>query len=397
MTADFIGARVRHWRLKRGLSQKVLGELAGVTQGYISQIESGLKEVDKRSTLVHLAEALQVSGADLTDIAGPEFPERTAADATIPAIRAALNLIRLQDHYEPDRPLPQLRIDVDALSDLRKRGRYDLLGGLLPDLMLDLHGVATTTPAETERREALRLMVRATYCCAYTLKYLHYADLATIAADQCHVAARQLGEAVWTGLADFTRIHSLPVENKIITQRLAVEAADQLTPHLGDSDAMQAYGMLQLSAALTSAVCERDDDARARLAEAAEMAERTGEGDFAQMHFGPTNVGFWRTSIAVEMGEGGRVREIAKDIRPETVDSQTRQAAFYMDIGRAHAQTRRHDREAIAALLRAERLAPQRVRLNPAVRDTVGAMLRRAQARAGAEHLHSLAARVGVV
>ena len=160
---------------------------------------------------------------------------------------------------------------------------------------------------------------------------------------------------------------------------------------------MQVYGMLQLSAALTSAVCERADDAQAHLAEAAGMAARTGEGDFAQMHFGPTNVGFWRTCIAVEMGEGGRVPEIAKDISPDTVDSHTRQAAFYMDLGRALAQTRRQDREAIGYLLRAERLAPQRFRLDPAVRDTVGAMLRRAQLRAGGEQLQSLASRVGVV
>ncbi|MGH3712297.1 MAG: helix-turn-helix domain-containing protein [Micromonosporaceae bacterium] len=397
MTSDFIGARVRHWRLKRGLSQKVLGELAGVTQGYISQIESGLKEVDKRSTLVRLAEALQVSGADLTDLAGPEFPERTAADATIPAIRAALNVVRLGDSYESSRALPQLRADVDRLSELRKRGRYDVLGGLLPDLLLDLHGVAGTPHREADRREALRLMVRAAYCTTYTLKYLHYSDLAMIAAELCHAAAQQLDEPVWRGLSDFTRIHSLPVENKTITRRLAVEAADRLTPYLDDKDAQQAYGMLQLSAALTSAVCERDDDARSQLAEAAEMAERTGEGDFAQMHFGPTNVGFWRAAIAVEMGEGGRIREIAKDIRPETVDSSTRQAAFFIDVGRALAQTRKHDREAINHLLRAERLAPQRVRLDASVRDTVGAMLRRAQARAGGEQLQSLAARVGVV
>src|SRR5438552_6111396 len=37
---DHVGVRVRHWRLKRNLTQRALAELAGFTQGYIAQIES---------------------------------------------------------------------------------------------------------------------------------------------------------------------------------------------------------------------------------------------------------------------------------------------------------------------------------------------------------------------
>jgi transcriptional regulator with XRE-family HTH domain len=61
---DHIGVRVRHWRLKRNLTQRVLADLAGLTQGYIAQIEAGTAPLDKRSTQVALAKALQVSLAD---------------------------------------------------------------------------------------------------------------------------------------------------------------------------------------------------------------------------------------------------------------------------------------------------------------------------------------------
>lgn len=85
MGGEYQGARIRYWRLKRGLSQRVLAGLAGMSQGYVSQIEAGIKEIDKRSTLIRLAGALQVSVADLTHLPGPDFPEMDVAEATISA------------------------------------------------------------------------------------------------------------------------------------------------------------------------------------------------------------------------------------------------------------------------------------------------------------------------
>lgn len=64
--AETIGARVRYWRMRRnGMTQAVLAGLAGVSQSYISQVESGRKTIDRRSTLVAVAAALQVTVADL--------------------------------------------------------------------------------------------------------------------------------------------------------------------------------------------------------------------------------------------------------------------------------------------------------------------------------------------
>lgn len=395
MAGDFVGARVRYWRLKRGMSQKMLADFIGLTQSYISQIEAGLKEVDKRSTLVRLAESLQISVADLTDLPGPEFPEHSAADATVPAIRAALNMVRLGASVEPSRSIAELSRAADELTSLRTKARYERVGQLSPSILLDLHGLSFRD--DRTRQEALRLMVSVAYCMTHALKCLRYPDLATIAAEQAYQAAAKLGDPIWCGVADFTRLNSLPVENKTLMRQMAIHAADRLQPNLGSTEAMQTYGMLQLSAGLTAAICEDRDDAQARLAEASEVAAVTGEGNFAAMFFGPTNVGFWRTMIAVELGEGGRVKELSRDIRPELVKSETRQASYFTDVGRGLAQTRRHDHEALANFIRAESIAPQQVRLHPAVRDTVGAMLRRARADAGGEQLRNLASRVGVV
>jgi transcriptional regulator with XRE-family HTH domain len=45
------------------MSQQVLADLAGVTQGYLSQIEAGKRSLERRSTQVSIANALNISVA----------------------------------------------------------------------------------------------------------------------------------------------------------------------------------------------------------------------------------------------------------------------------------------------------------------------------------------------
>ena len=89
-----VGLRVRRWRLRRGLSQRALAELAGFTQGYIAQIETGAAGLEKPSTQAAIAEALRVSVADLTgrpQINDPHRPSRL--DRQLTALRSSLALL----------------------------------------------------------------------------------------------------------------------------------------------------------------------------------------------------------------------------------------------------------------------------------------------------------------
>lgn len=390
---DFAGARIRYWRQKRHLSQRTLAGLAGLSQGYVSKVESGLQEIDRRSTLIRLAEALQVSVADLTSQPVSNSPELSSAMASLPAIRAALNMARLGEEVEPRRSLTELQAEVAGLAPTWKAARYDQLSVLMPDLLTDLYAL-TVVGDELTQRAALRLLVESMHCLTSTLRHLSSGDLAMIAADLGHAAAVRLDEPVWRGVADYVRLVTLPAESKPLTRRLAVEAADRLTPT--SSEALQVAGMLHLSAAFSAASAEDGADIAIHLDEARQISARTGEGGFATMQFGPTNVAFWETSIAVATGEGGRVQEIGRTVEPDRINSDTRKAAYFIDYGRGLAQTRKHDAEAIASFVRAERIAPQRTRRSPAAQETVGTMLRRARANAGGELLRGLAARIGV-
>ncbi len=119
--------------------------------------------------------------------------------------------------------------------------------------------------------------------------------------------------------------------------RRSVAAAETLTRLLDDEDAVQACGMLHLSAALAAGVQADHATAATHLDEASALAARmdTEVGSWAYLWFGSTNVGIWRTSIALDVGEHGRALEAAKAVHPELLPGTSRQAEFWAEVGRA--------------------------------------------------------------
>lgn len=64
-------------------------DLAGLSQPYVSQVESGRRSVERRATLAAIAAALQVSVAELTGRQDPGDPVRDRARARAGCCRAA--------------------------------------------------------------------------------------------------------------------------------------------------------------------------------------------------------------------------------------------------------------------------------------------------------------------
>jgi len=127
------------------------------------------------------------------------------------------------------------------------------------------------------------------------------------------------------------------------------------------------------------------------------VAARVGAGpNFGHQAFGLANLGFWRVHLVLERGEGAKVRELARDVDPTAVKSASRCAAFYADLGQGLATERVHRQEAVAALRTAERLAPQRVRANPFVREAVLDLMGRARRDAVGRELRGMAYRMGI-
>jgi hypothetical protein len=237
------------------------------------------------------------------------------------------------------------------------------MAGLLPDLLID---------AAAHDSLALTQVAFETSAC---LHYLGYRHLALPAAKLALTSAHDTEQPAWIGAARFICTTAMPVEAAASANRIAARALTDLQAIAAQPEARQVLGLLHLSAALACAADRRTNDAQAHLAEAANEAATLGDPDngmgFNRLSFGATNVGIWRMAVAVELGEHGRVIELARTTRPENLRVAYRHQAYWMSLGRALAHSGRTDREALVAFARAERAAPTAFEFNPMVHDAI--------------------------
>src|SRR5215813_11099319 len=66
MAALGLGARIAAYRRRRGLSQSALAGLVGRSESWLSQVERGVRSVDRLSVLLDLAKVLNVEVEALT-------------------------------------------------------------------------------------------------------------------------------------------------------------------------------------------------------------------------------------------------------------------------------------------------------------------------------------------
>lgn len=394
-----IGARVRQIRRRRGLSQDVIAGRAGISKPYLSRLESGQREFNKRGLVEDLAEALGCSPADLTGAATPT-PDRRALDAAtaVPALMVALHDCTFDDVPDiPHRPVPELvRLAVQAAAEADD-AQYAGSGSQLGDLLTELQVAAVTGP---DKQAALEGLVHASIAAAYLAAALRHDELASTAALRGWTAAMRAERPDMAGMLVVERALTL---TRIGGRRRAAGLVDatiaDLTtlpgPARGRTAVAQAVGMLHLTGAHLSA----KDGATAidaHLEEAESLARYTGESNHMRMHFGPANVAAWRLAVEVETGAGPAAAESVGDDVLAALVSKDRRAAVHFDLARGLTQDRSGARDELALqhLDAADRLAPIRVRQDPIARELVLALDRRARRRAWV--LSSMRRRVGL-
>jgi transcriptional regulator with XRE-family HTH domain len=394
---DHVGRRLREIRSYRGLTQEELAGLSGVSNGQISRIESGERTITKRSTLEALANALKVSP---TELSGRPYhpPAENPVDVHKVAIAAALDAYELGDDSEVQaREWLPVSADVVRLVDLMQiEADYATAGELIPRLLGELHALYVRCPQE--RPGVLEGLVRVYSSAVWVARLLGDDGLTLMAAKVAQRCADELERPEWRGYTTWLRGVTTGSLNRDRQYGRAVVMADTLVPYLDSPDVVQAYGQLHLSAALAAAA-ERDrDTAMTHLDEAGAIADRLdGEvGTFAKIWFGRTNVGIWRVTVGVELGEGARVVEVARNVNIDAIPSPARQSVFYANLGRALLADQRTRDKGLGILLRAESLAPQHIRGDLFVREAVASELRRARRNAGGRDLRGLAYRMGI-
>jgi transcriptional regulator with XRE-family HTH domain len=278
--------------------------LAGLSFSFWGQVERGDKAVTNRRTLEAMASALRVHPAELAGRPWtPADPVGADAQAGLDAIETVLEYELGTDPGLPVRAWPQIATDLERLVKLRHwASDFAAIGELAPGLIRELHGAYVHLPHQ--RPEVLVSLMKAYHTVMSTAHYLGGRGLPALAARAAQRCAETLDDPVWLGYAAWLRGATTGHLDRDAQYRRSVAAAETLTSQLNDQDAVQACGMLHLSAALAAGVQADHATAATHLDEASALAARmdTEVGTWAHLWFGLTNVGIWRTSIALDVG-----------------------------------------------------------------------------------------------
>jgi tetratricopeptide (TPR) repeat protein len=373
-----LGRKIAAERRRRGLSQPELARMIDRSVAWVSQVERGVRRVDRMSVLEALAAALDVPLSELAAEA-PVVAAVTEESPGVGELRLVLSgayaLRAMMDgHRAP--ALGTLRTRSRRAWDLAHAGRYadlaDLLRGLVPDLEN-----AARAMSQDRRAEVFELMAATYQACSAALAKLGEPEAAWIAADRAMAAAERAGNPLLVAAGAFrlvfvfisARHHDQAEE----TARTAAEALWTMADG-GDPQAMSLWGGLTLQRAVVAARINDSDTAYDQLERAKQMAGRLGEGrnDY-NTEFGPANVGLQEVAIAVDLGDAGRALRAAAAVDTSGLSAE-RRARLLIETARAHAQRRQVD-EAVAALLQAEQVTPELVRGHVLVRQLVADLL----------------------
>ena len=373
-----LGRKIAAERRRRGLSQPELARMVDRSVAWVSQVERGVRKVDRMSVLEALAAALEVPLAELAaeaPIVAAVTEESPGAGGLRLVLSGAYALRAMLDgHHAP--AVSTLRTRSGKAWDLAHAGRYTDLADLLRGLVPDLETAARAAP-EARRAEVFELMAATYQACSAALAKLGEPEAAWIAADRAMAAAERAGNPMLVAAGAFRLvfvfISARHYDQAEETARTAAEALQQMADQ-GDPQAMSLWGGLTLQRAVVAARVNDPDTAYDQLDRARQMAGRLGEGrnDY-NTEFGPANVGLQEVAIAVDLGDAGRALSAAARVDTSRLSAE-RQARLLIETARAHAQRRQAD-QAISTLLQAEEITPELVRGHVLVRQLVTDLL----------------------
>lgn len=381
-----IGARLRQIREARGKSLAVIAGLAGISESYLSLLETGKRALERRSRIVALANALEVSPSDLVDLGASPLPTDPATESAIGAIRSAMRAMDVGQPGGQVQSTEQLMLRARTVLMAAQAMRLTEAGAMLPTLIRDLH---TSIDAGRDVAPLLRLaaLLYPQAVQSWLFAVSAPADLCWQAARAGREAAQRLDEPVALGVAAFGVSCNLLAWGSFEFAATALPGRDT-----GDE---QLDGMLALTRCLLAASDSRPGDVAAPLQMAIELAARTGEGNAHYMSFGPSNVIRWRASVAVACGEYQQAAELSDQVDLSALPPKL-QVHFYLTRARALAQLSPRRDGAVAALRAAERISPHSVHRSPGSRRLLAELVTRTRGESLGRELRGMAYRAGL-
>ena len=392
-----IGERIRVYRLRRGLSQRQLAGLVQRSESWLSQVERGIRSVDKLSVLIDIAKVLHVK---VETLSGRPFALAPNGEPELDGMTAIQDALGSYPGLGVTTPPPARLEDIERLTTevhLRYQGAdYGAATRILPSLIRSVDGLVAESRGD-ERRRALELQSSVYVAAAKLVTKVGNAELAWLTADRAAGAALH-AESPTLGAAAAYQLACAFLKNDRLdeAENIALVTAANLDD---DSPAgLSLRGALTLIAAVIAGRRNDRGDAMERLQRAQLLADQLGEdANHNWTAFGPTNVAIHRVSTAAELGDAAFAIAQAEFVNVSSLPDGllSRRAQIHIDMAWAYTQ-RRADAEAVVNLLEAERVAPQTLRYNILVRELLREMLKR-ERRTATPGLRALARRASVL
>lgn len=377
---DF-GRRVAFLRKRLGYSQPELARKVDRSETWLSQVERGVRRLDRMSVLEKLAEALDVP---VSELAPDQALIATRSERPAPASTLALTLASnsaLRAVVEAPEPadLDNVEERTDRAWEFTHASRYEETAELLIDLVFDIEPLVRQAP-EPDRIRALTAKARIYLAAAGALSKLGDNGAAWVAIDRAAAAAEELGEPLMMAEASFRLAIAFQAARRYDLALQVADTAARAIETLTSADdaeppAVAISGALHLQLAVAAARTGDAEAAYRHLNTARSAAERIGEGrnDY-DTEFGPANVDLHEVAVAVALGDAGRALRVAEHADRSTLSAE-RRARLLIDIATANQQLRR-PAAAVAALTTAAEIAPEQVANHNRARELVSDLMR---------------------
>jgi len=388
---DHTGARIRDHRKLARLTQRQLADRIPFSYSLLNQVECGARPASV-DFIAAVARALRI---DVTTLTGQPYVTELQKDRLAELVRPIREALDLYDlGPDPDltiRPAGQLVAAADDLCRTVRATRLRNAAIALPDLIAEL-----TTAAWQAQTTELWQALASTYRTAHDVSVkLGYFDLSAVALDRMEWAAARASDPLLAAVRQYMRALNYFREGGYTTGlRLIGSGHGILRQATPGRDTTAVTGQLHLGASVIAARARNADLTETHLAEAAALAEQTGDAaDVHWLSFGPANVDLHRMSAAVEMRRYGAALQQARQMRLPATLATSRRAHFYVDRARSEMETGRSE-AALGSLVEARRAAPEQTRYHPGARETISGLVH--AARRTPETLSGMAAWIGL-
>jgi transcriptional regulator with XRE-family HTH domain len=389
-----LGAQLSALRRRRAMSQRDLAERAGVSVDLVRKLEQGQRHATRIASLTALANALDVSPADL--LGKPRGLPAGRVSGEVGAIRRAVLGVR-HPEVEPPPVLADLRTEGREAWRLYWAGRYAELARDLPDLIA---GARAAVEVATDQATAAATLAELLQLTASLLAHLAHEDLAHLALAEAVRAAEASGDELLFAGQQATRSWVLSRQGLWSeAEHVAVTAAEQMEPALSRAsiDQVAVWGELLRYGTTAVARSGRQSEAQEMLglvrAAAARMAGDQRSA-YVGMAFGPTVAAMKAVDVAIAADRPRQAIKLAERVEhPEAVPTAMH-ARYLLNVAWAQ-MTDWRSQDAVDTLRTVEALAAEMLPHQTIVHTIIAELLprRRKQRLPG---LVGLAERIGI-